>query len=125
MAKSQNAIPILFPEHPQQGNSQEGQKVHDLHVSIANIQSSCVAPVGLVWDRVIKLRPNITLHQTDGNHASDTGTFLTALVFYETISGFSADLIPFINDIDIDRTTQALLGQITSEVIAENPPCND
>jgi hypothetical protein len=52
MAKSQNAMPILFPEHLQRGDAQEGQKVHDLHASMANTQSSCVAPVGLVWDRV-------------------------------------------------------------------------
>ena len=98
-------------------------RVHDLHVSIADIQSSCVAPVGLVWDRVISLLPNLELHQTDGNHASDTGNFLTALVFYQTISGNSADLIPFISSINIDAATQELFGQITSEVIAEHPPC--
>ena len=124
MAKSQHATPILFPEHPQRGNSQEGQAVHDLHVSIAKLQSSCVAPVGLVWNKVIGLRPELTLHQADGNHASDTGNFLTALVFYETISGLPADLIPFLDTIDIDMVTQDFLGQITSEVIAENPPCN-
>ncbi|MFT5677403.1 MAG: hypothetical protein ACI808_003355 [Paraglaciecola sp.] len=123
MAKSQNATPILFPEHPQRGNSQEGQKVRDLHVSIANIQSSSVAPVGLVWDRVINLLPNLELHQADGNHASDTGNFLSALVFYQTISGNSADLILFISSINIDAATQDLFGQITSEVIAEHPPC--
>lgn len=124
MAKSQNTMPILFPEHPQRGNSQEGQTVHDLHVSIAKLQSSCVAPVGLVWNKVIALRPELTLHQSDGNHASDIGKFLTALVFYETISGLPADLIPFLDTIDIDLDTQDFLGQITSEVIAENPPCN-
>lgn len=124
MAKSQDATPILFPEHPQRGNSQEGQKVHDLHVSIANLQSSCIAPVGLVWDRVIRLMPNLELHLADGNHASDTGKFLTALVFYETISGFSADLVPFIDTIDIDMATQDFFGQITSEVIIEQPPCD-
>lgn len=124
MAKSQDATPILFPEHPQRGDSLEGQKVHDLHVSIANKQSSCLAPVGLVWDRVIRLRPNLVLHHADGNHASNTGKFLSALVFYETISGFSADLVPFIDSIDIDSSTQDLFGQITSEVISENPPCN-
>jgi hypothetical protein len=124
LAKSQNAIPILFPEHPQRGNSQEGQQVHNLHVSIANIQSSCVAPVGLVWDRVIRLMPNVGLHLADGNHASNTEKFLTALVFYETITGLSADLIPFLGSIDIDMVTQDLFGQIVSEVMAEYPPCD-
>jgi hypothetical protein len=74
---------------------------------------------------LIRLMPNLALHQSDGNHASATGRFLTALVFYETISGLPADLIPFINNIEINMDTQDFLGQITSEVMAENPPCND
>jgi hypothetical protein len=104
--------------------------VANLHVSIANIQSSCVAPVGLVWDRVISLMPDLGLHLADGNHASNTGKFLTALIFYETITGLSADLIPFLGNIninisiDIDMATQDLFGQIVSEVMAEYPPCD-
>jgi hypothetical protein len=106
--------------------------VANLHVSIANIQSSCVAPLGLVWDKLISLMLNLGLHLADGNHASNTGTFLTALIFYETITGLSADLIPFLGNIninnnisiDIDMATQDLFGQIVSEVMAEYPPCD-
>ena len=60
--------------------------MYDLHVSIANKQSTCVAPVGLVWDRVISLMPRLELHHADENHASNAGSFLTALVFYQTIA---------------------------------------
>lgn len=123
LAKSQNATPILFPEHPQRNNSAEGRIVHDLHVSIAKQQSSCVAPVGLVWDRVLALRPRIELYATDGNHASHVGKFLTSLVFYEIISGQAADLLPYIENVQIDINTQDFMGQIVTEIIADNPPC--
>ncbi len=124
LAKSQQATPILFPEHPQKGRYQEGQRVHNLHVRIAKQQSSCVAPVGLVWDRVIALRPSLKLHESDGNHAAYAGRFLTALVFYEIISGEPADLLPFIQEVNVSEDLQDFFGQITSEVIGQNPPCD-
>ncbi|MGS2720859.1 hypothetical protein [Paraglaciecola aestuariivivens] len=121
--KAQQAMPILFPEHPQKGRYQEAQRVHNLHLRIAQQQLSCVAPVGLVWDRVIALWPTLSLHQPDGNHASYAGKFLTALVFYQVISGKSADLLPYIEDIEVSAYLQDFMGQITSEVLAEHPAC--
>lgn len=123
LAKERGATPILFPEHPTRGNQQEGQRIHDIHLGIAALQSTCIAPVGLVWDRVISLRPELILHQEDGNHASELGRILTALVFYEVIANSAADLLPFIESINIDRQTQDFFGQIVSQVLAENPPC--
>jgi len=123
LAKEQQATPILFPEHPQQGNKTEGQRLYALHKSIAAKQSACVAPIGLVWDKVIALRPELELHHSDGNHASELGKFLSALVFYEILTGRSADLLTYIPTLDVDAQTQDLFGQIVSQVIAENPPC--
>lgn len=122
-AKAENITPILFPEHPQRGRLQEGRLVHDLHSSIAAQQKACVAPVGLTWDKVILTEPTLNLHLSDGNHASLVGNMLTALVFYEVITGESADLLPYIIDIEIDETTQQLLGQIATETIKANQPC--
>lgn len=124
LAKNLNIMPILFPEHPRRGNVAEGKTIHDIHVGIANLQSSCVAPVGLVWDSVISLRPDLVLHQEDGNHASELGNILTAMVFFEVIANEPADLLPFIEEINSDRETQDFFGQIVSQIIAENPPCD-
>lgn len=123
LAKNLNITPILFPEHPRRENIAEGKTIHDIHVGIANLQSSCVAPVGLVWDRVISLRPDLVLHQEDGNHGSELGNILTAMVFFEVIANVPADLLPFIEELNIDDETKGFFGQIVSQVIAENPPC--
>lgn len=122
-AKKLSITPILFPEHPQKGNTEEGRRVHNIHIGISERQSSCVAPVGLVWDKVIMTAPQFSLHTSDGNHASLQGIFLTALVFYEVITGEPADLLPFIEDINIPVDTQQLLKQMASEVIQANQPC--
>lgn len=122
-AKSHNITPILFPEHPQKGDTKEGAKVHVIHKGIAALQKSCVAPVGLTWDKVIMTEPRLALHSSDGNHASLMGKLLTAFVFYETITGQAADLLPTISEVTVPESTQQLLKQLASETIQAHPPC--
>ena len=122
-AKSLDITPILFPEHPQQGKTQEGSRVHQIHTGIAETQKSCVAPVGLTWDKVIMTLPQLVLHTPDGNHAALTGQLLTAFVFYEVITGETADLLPFIKDIDVNEATQQVLKQLASETIQAHQAC--
>jgi len=123
MAKSVGATPILFPEHPQYNNPEEGKRVYELHVSISNRQMSCVAPVGLVWNRVQYTLPEITLHQFDGNHAEEKGTLLTAMIFYQVITGQSADLLEFDGSDILTSQQQSIFGQVISDTMAEYPDC--
>jgi len=122
-AKQHRVTPILFPEHPQRGNTSEGSRVHDIHAGIAGRQKSCVAPVGLTWDKVLLTKPLLNLHSSDGNHANLAGLLLTSYVFYEVITGESADLLPFIESIKVPEETQRILRQLASETIQANPPC--
>jgi hypothetical protein len=122
-AKQYGVTPILFPEHPQKGNTEEGRKVHLIHKGIATTQKSCVAPVGLTWDKVILIEPQLVLHSPDGNHATYLGRLLTAYVFYEVITGKAADLLPFIEGIKVEEATQHLLKQLVSETIQSYQPC--
>ncbi len=123
MAKTQNTTPILFPEHPQRGNTQEAQRVHQLHLSIDEKETSCVAPVGLAWDKVIAINPAITLHASDGNHANLTGQLLSAFVLFEIITGYPADLLPYIDELDVAQETQTLFKQVASETVSEHRNC--
>jgi len=122
-AKKNETTPILFPEHPQRGNPREGRRVHSIHTAIAAMQSSCVAPIGLAWDKVINIDPQLVLHSNDGNHAAFLGKLLTAYLFYEVITGQAADLLPFIEEIKVEEATQHFLKQLASETIQFNQPC--
>jgi hypothetical protein len=122
-AKSLGITPILFPEHAQRGRLSEGEYVYQLHQGIANRQSTCLAPIPVVWQRVLQLSPQIELHAQDGNHASYIGRLLTALVFYEVITGRSADLLPYQANLAISEQTQSLFGQVVSEVLEDKPAC--
>lgn len=122
-AKAIGAMPILFPEHPPVNKPDEAEYVQAIHESIAARQLSCVAPVGLTWNQVLSISPNLDVHQSDGNHATTQGALLSSMVLYETISGEPADLLPFINILPADKSTQALFGQITSQTINAKSPC--
>lgn len=124
LAKSKEVQPIMFPEHPQRGKTKEAGRIHGIHVEIAQQEPTCVAPVGLAWDQVIEIAPHLVLHESDGNHASKLGRLLSALVMYQVITGESADLVPYIAELDFDIATQDLLGQVASSAIAQNPPCD-
>lgn len=122
-AKQQQITPILFPEHPQKGSTTEGKRVHDIHIGIIAQQKSCIAPVGLTWDKVLQIEPLLNLHNNDGNHANLMGQLLTSYVFYEVITGESADLLPFIESIAVTESNQQILRQLASETIQANLPC--
>ena len=122
-AKNRGATPILFPEHPQRGNLLEADYVHSIHVDIADEESSCIAPVGLSWNKVLAIEPDLKLYQVDGNHATELGALLSALVLYQVVSGQTADTLPYIAALPGTDAEQALLGQIASQTIAEHVPC--
>jgi hypothetical protein len=122
-SKELGATPIMFPEHPRRGNSWEGQTLWDLHVGIAARENACVAPVGLVWDEVIFRDPLLTLHQPDGNHASGTGALLSALVFYQIITGQSVESLPAFSEFDIDSATEQVLKESVSSLLITYASC--
>jgi len=121
--KTENATPILFPEWPRRGNNEEGLRVYNLHLSIAANEPACVAPVGLVWDEFIRLYPNIPLHASDGNHSNLTGALLTAYIFYQVITSKSANELPYISSINIDKNTQVKLRETASLFTGMHLPC--
>ncbi|WP_100642954.1 hypothetical protein [Alteromonas facilis] len=122
-AQSQNAIAIMFPEWAQLSNAAETEYIHNIHAEIATQSSACVAPIGYAWERALELRPELILHADDGNHATLTGSYLTALVIFETITGLPADLLPATDITSIDDDTQRFLGQVVSYAIANYAPC--
>ena len=122
-SKELGATPIMFPEHPRKNNTWEGQTLWDLHTGIAVRENACVAPVGLVWDEVIFRDESLTLHQPDGNHASETGLLLTALVFYQIITGQPVESLPELSEFNIDPATEQIMKESVSSLLFVYPPC--
>jgi hypothetical protein len=120
-AREQHALPVLFPEWPRRGID-ETQRIYDLHVSIAQVEPACVAPIGQAWDLALARHPNLVLHASDGNHSAPAGAFLTALVLYATITQKSVADLPTLTIPDVDAMTQSLLRAIAQEAVTTTPP---
>ena len=123
-SKQQGATPIMFPEHPREGNTWEGRTLWELHKAIAVRENTCVAPVGLVWDEVSFRAPALRLHQSDGNHASGAGALLTALVFYPIITGQPVESLPELSAFDIDAATEQLMKEAVSSLLYTYETCD-
>ena len=53
-----------------------------------------ICPVGEAWKSVRLARPDLELHQPDGNHSNETGAYLTACVFYSVVHRKSPEGLP-------------------------------
>lgn len=113
-------LPIMFPEWPRR-NIDETQRIYDLHVSIAQKDPACVAPIPQAWDLALARNPALILHASDGNHSAPAGAFLAALVLFATMSNESPLNAPTLQ-IDVDPATQAFLREIAAETVQTIPP---
>ena len=123
-SKLQGATPIMFPEHPRLGEDWEARALWNLHSAIASRENACVAPVGFVWDYVMFEAPSLVLHLEDGNHASDTGLLLTAMVFYEIITGQQAVTLPDLTTFDVDPVGGEIMKAAVSTILINYPACD-
>jgi hypothetical protein len=121
MIRAGGGLPVMFPEWPRRGVS-ETQRIYDLHVSIAQRQSACVAPIGQAWDLALARDPALVLHAQDGNHSAPAGAFLAALVLYATTTGSSPLDLPVLAQLNVDAGTQAAMRAIAAETVATIPP---
>jgi hypothetical protein len=121
ISRAQRAVPVMFPEWPRK-DIDETQRIYDLHVSIAQAESACVAPIGQAWDLALARVPTLTLHATDGNHSVPAGAFLTALVLYATITGQSPLDLPPMPQYPVELSLQETLRGIAAETVQTIPP---
>lgn len=81
------AEPILYMTWSREYNPLMQGTVTKAYTALAKKNRIKVAPVGEAWREAKKLRPNLRLYYPDGSHPSILGTYLTACVFYKTITG--------------------------------------
>jgi hypothetical protein len=120
-SRTQHAVPIMFPEWPRRGID-ETQRIFDLHVSIAQAEPACVAPIPQAFDLALARDPTLTLHASDGNHSAPAGAFLAALVLYATITGQSPLDLPPLAQYPVTVSLQATLRGIAAETVQTVPP---
>jgi hypothetical protein len=71
--------PVLFMTWAEKAYPENQQKMIDCYTELAEETGSLLAPVGLVWQKLLE-DPNIDLFYRDGEHASILGDYLISLV---------------------------------------------
>jgi len=120
IARAAGSLPVMFPEWPQRG-IEETQRIYDLHVSIAQRATACVAPIGQAWDLALARNPSLVLHAADGNHSAPAGAFLAALVLFATLTDESPLRVPDLPQFDIAAALQRELREIAAETLVLVP----
>lgn len=93
-AAAHGAQPVLFvgwtygtdADWPEPATAQYRQRIQHDHRRLADRTGAALANVGSVWRSVQAADPPFRL-DSDGNHPSLHGSYVTALVFYATLSG--------------------------------------
>lgn len=83
--RNQNGETIFFMTWANRSRPQTQATLAEAYTTVSESLSARLAPVGLVWDAVLRLNPGCELYHVDGRHASPVGSYLTACVFYALI----------------------------------------
>ena len=75
--------------------SDMNQRVYENYVFINNTLDEIVSPIGIAWNRIIKLLPTTDLWDTDEAHPSYAGSYLTAATIYSSIFRSSAEEVMY------------------------------
>lgn len=93
------------------------QDVELVHYYEQHAQSAgaLVAPVGRAWERALRDH-SVVLHQADGSHPTEAGTYLAACIFYATLTGKSPLGLGG-GGLQVDAVLAGRLREIASETI--------
>ena len=89
------------------------------YVEIADQLGAIVAPVGIAWQNGLAQESQLDLWDPDGGHPSETGSYLTACVFYATIYRKSPEGLSY--QAGLPETTARLLQTVAAETVLADP----
>ncbi|MBW2593645.1 MAG: hypothetical protein JRE58_11740 [Deltaproteobacteria bacterium] len=102
----------------------ESQKIiRHAYARAARETGALLAPVGIAWENALKADPGPRLHHEDNRHASPTGAYLTACVFFTVICKADPAGLPgtlYLNDrclVDLGKDEAGFLQKIAFDVV--------
>lgn len=86
--KHRGAKNVLFMTAAYQDRPDTTETIVKTHLELGKALGADVAPVGMAFERSLKKRPDLPLHNLpDTVHANQRGTYLTACVIWSTLTG--------------------------------------
>jgi hypothetical protein len=105
----------LFDRAPPGTRDSYYRAIQGAHFRLASQSGAALANVGRVWRAVENANPSFRL-DTDGNHPSLHGSYLTALVIYAAISSSDVARVSYVPD-GLSQEDAALLRRLAANAI--------
>jgi hypothetical protein len=87
--RARGAVPILLMTWARRSRPADQALLTAAYDTIGRELGVEVSPAGIAWQEAQRRWPEIVLHVADGSHPNPTGSYLTACVFYASITGKS------------------------------------
>ncbi len=86
--KKMGAEPVFFMTWPNFGRFKDGERVASVYRELAKAHDARLAPIGLAFEAARVSEPELypNLYDPDGSHPGDTGSWLAAMVIFETVT---------------------------------------
>ncbi|MCX2743635.1 DUF4886 domain-containing protein [Mangrovivirga sp. M17] len=94
LAREQGAEPYLYMTWAREANPMMFDTIQKAYKKLAEETGTKLVPVGEAWQMARQNNPDIDLFDPDGTHPSPTGTYLTACMFFNQLTGLPVDDIP-------------------------------
>ncbi len=85
--KKAGARTLLYATWAREDHPEQQRRLDDAFVLLARRIDAAIVPVGLAWTITRIEAPAIRLHTPDRSHPTAAGSYLAALLFYQTITG--------------------------------------
>jgi uncharacterized protein DUF4886 len=92
--RKQGAKTIFFLTWANRSRPDSQAVIADAYAMTAHKLQADLAPVGLAWQAIHRIDPDLDLHHRDGRHANPIGSYLTACVFYCVLFKTSPEGLP-------------------------------
>ncbi len=87
LCRRTDTVPVVYLTWAEKRFPENQQKMNDTLSRLAGENDALLAPVGIVWQKVLQEHPDISLFWQDGEHAGPYGSFLIAAVFCRLLAG--------------------------------------
>ncbi len=121
LAKARGAAVVFYPEWGLKGFASDGARQEKIYREMARDAGVAVAPVARAWDLALAQRPALPLHDSDGNHQSPLGAFLTACVLVGRLTGDSPAALAAYPYPAAGEEDRRLLAGVAAKAISEEP----
>lgn len=92
--RKQGAEIIFFLTWANRNRPETQSVLTEAYAKMVKELGAILAPVGLAWEAVHRVKPDFDLHHRDGRHSNPAGSYLAACVFYSILFNTSPEGLP-------------------------------